>query len=44
MDERIVEVSRMMSGAEITDLTLQHAKELIDLAYLRKSEMKIKIL
>ncbi|MFJ8237022.1 DNA repair protein RecN [Ureibacillus sp. NPDC094379] len=44
MDERIIEVSRMMSGAEITELTLQHAKELIDLATLRKNEMKIKIL
>ncbi|AMO85957.1 Recombination protein N [Solibacillus isronensis B3W22] len=37
--ERIVEISRMMSGAEITDLTLQHASELIHMANERK-EMK----
>ena len=35
-EERIEEVSRMMSGAEITDLTLQHAKELIEMAKNRK--------
>ena len=35
-EERIEEVSRMMSGAEITDLTLQHAKELIEMAQNRK--------
>ncbi len=34
--ERVEEVSRMMSGAEITDLTLQHAKELIEMAHQRK--------
>ncbi|MFF5995447.1 DNA repair protein RecN [Lysinibacillus sp. KU-BSD001] len=33
---RIEEVSRMMSGAEITDLTLQHATELIEMAKERK--------
>lgn len=33
---RVEEVSRMMSGAEITDLTLQHAEELIDSAKKRK--------
>lgn len=33
---RIEEVSRMMSGAEITDLTLQHAKELIEMAKEQK--------
>ena len=38
--ERIEEVSRMMSGAEITDLTLQHASELIEMAKQRKMEMK----
>ncbi|MGM9950652.1 MAG: DNA repair protein RecN [Lysinibacillus sp.] len=38
--ERIEEVSRMMSGAEITDLTLQHASELIEMARQRKMEIK----
>jgi DNA repair protein RecN (Recombination protein N) len=39
-EERIEEVSRMMSGAEITDLTLQHASELIEMARQRKMEIK----
>lgn len=39
-DERVVEVSRMMSGTEITDLTLQHASELIKMAEEKKLEMK----
>ncbi|BDH62054.1 DNA repair protein RecN [Lysinibacillus sp. PLM2] len=43
MDERAEEISRMMSGAEITDLTLQHAKELLNLAEERKKEYKVKI-
>lgn len=38
--ERIEEISRMMSGAEITDLTLQHASELLQLANERKTSMK----
>ncbi|MGE7981313.1 DNA repair protein RecN [Solibacillus sp. NPDC093137] len=37
--ERIVEISRMMSGAVITDLTLQHASELIHMANERKEMM-----
>ncbi|RUL56921.1 MULTISPECIES: DNA repair protein RecN [Lysinibacillus] len=40
VSSRIEEVSRMMSGAEITDLTLQHASELLKLANVRKHEMK----
>lgn len=40
VENRIQEVSRMMSGAEITELTLQHASELLDLASIRKQEMK----
>lgn len=36
--ERAEEVSRMMSGAEITDLTLQHAKELLQMAKEHKSK------
>ncbi|MER1956598.1 MAG: DNA repair protein RecN [Solibacillus sp.] len=39
-DERIEEISRMMSGAEITDLTLQHASELLQMANERKDGMK----
>lgn len=31
-DEKIVEIARMISGVEITDLTLEHAKELLELA------------
>lgn len=37
---RIEEVSRMMSGAEITDLTLQHAQELVEIADIRKRAMQ----
>lgn len=37
---RIEEVSRMMSGAEITELTLQHATELLNMANERKSKMR----
>ncbi len=29
---KIREISRMISGVEITDLTLEHAKELLQLA------------
>lgn len=43
IEERAEEISRMMSGAEITDLTLQHAKELLNLAEDRKKESKVKI-
>lgn len=31
-DERIQEIARMLAGSEITPLTLEHAKELLDLA------------
>jgi DNA repair protein RecN (Recombination protein N) len=31
-EEKIIEIARMISGVEITDLTLQHAKELLELA------------
>ncbi|MER2106664.1 MAG: DNA repair protein RecN [Solibacillus sp.] len=37
--ERIEEISRMMSGSEITELTLQHATELINMANERKQIM-----
>lgn len=39
-EARIEEVSRMMSGAEITELTLQHATELLKMASERKSKMR----
>lgn len=39
-EERTEEMSRMMSGAEITDLTLQHASELLALAKDRKHAME----
>ncbi|GAE36623.1 DNA repair protein RecN [Halalkalibacter akibai] len=32
LEEKIYEIARMISGVEITDLTLQHAKELLELA------------
>ena len=36
-DQRVKEVARMLAGAEITDLTLKHAQELIaSLGKLRK--------
>src|SRR5690606_11812777 len=35
-EERTNELSRMMSGAEITPLTLRHAEELLQLAAQRK--------
>lgn len=38
--QRIEEISRMMSGAEITDLTLKHAEELLHMAKEKKKEMK----
>ena len=38
--ERTEEMSRMLSGAEITDLTLQHAEELLKLARDRKTAMR----
>ncbi|GKW44391.1 DNA repair protein RecN [Planococcus sp. NCCP-2050] len=38
--ERTEEMSRMLSGAEITDLTLQHAEELLTLARDRKLTMR----
>lgn len=38
--ERTEEMSRMLSGAEITDLTLQHAEELLMLARDRKLAMR----
>ncbi|KIL45935.1 DNA repair protein RecN [Jeotgalibacillus campisalis] len=31
--DRVLEISRMISGVEITDLTLSHAKELLELAH-----------
>lgn len=40
MQNRIEEISRMMGGSEITDLTLQHASELLQLAKVRKKEMQ----
>lgn len=35
-DDRIDEISRIMSGAEVTELTFRHAKELIEIAEQRK--------
>jgi DNA repair protein RecN (Recombination protein N) len=32
MDEKISEIGRMISGVEITDLTKEHAKELLQIA------------
>ena len=34
-EEKIQEISRMISGAEITDLTKEHAKELLQLAHTK---------
>ncbi|MFC0471014.1 DNA repair protein RecN [Halalkalibacter kiskunsagensis] len=35
-EEKINEIARMISGVEMTDLTIQHAKELLELAELHK--------
>ena len=40
LEDRVEEVSRMMSGAEITETTLKHAQELIDMANARKLAVK----
>ncbi|WEG14324.1 DNA repair protein RecN [Pullulanibacillus sp. KACC 23026] len=37
-EEQVAELARMISGVEMTDLTKQHAKELLELAYKRKRE------
>ncbi|MCR2820342.1 DNA repair protein RecN [Lederbergia panacisoli] len=34
--EKISEIARMISGVEITDLTIKHAKELLDITYTKK--------
>lgn len=39
-DQRVEEVSRMMSGESITELTLQHASELLDMANSKKKNFK----
>lgn len=36
-EEKITEIGRMISGVEITDVTKEHAKELIELAYTIKA-------
>ncbi|WP_102691399.1 DNA repair protein RecN [Rummeliibacillus pycnus] len=38
-NDRIDEISRIMSGAEVTELTFRHAKELIEIADERKKAM-----
>jgi len=37
LDEKVREIGRMISGVEITDLTKEHAKELLELAYTIKN-------
>lgn len=39
-EKRVEEISRMMSGTEITELTLQHARELLQLATEKKHTIK----
>lgn len=36
-DEKIKEIGRMIAGVEVTELTKQHAKELLQLAHTVKS-------
>ncbi|WP_078545843.1 DNA repair protein RecN [Litchfieldia alkalitelluris] len=38
-EEKVIEIGRMIAGAEITDLTTEHAKELLQLAQNTKKEM-----
>ena len=40
-DERIDEISRIMSGTEVTELTFKHAKELIEIAEDRKKALQV---
>lgn len=40
-DDRIDEISRIMSGAEVTELTFKHAKELIEIAEDRKKALQV---
>ena len=35
LDERIMEIARMLAGVDVTDLSRQHAKELLDLEHNR---------
>jgi DNA repair protein RecN (Recombination protein N) len=39
-EQKQYEIARMVGGAEVTKLTLEHAKELIQLADLKKIELK----
>lgn len=39
LEGRIHELARMLGGVEVTDKTLQHAQEMIDLAFDKKSRM-----
>ena len=39
-DKRAEELSRMMSGAEVTSTTLEHSKELLTLAKERKKILR----
>lgn len=43
-DKRVEEISRMMSGTEITELTLRHARELLELAHAKKGEIRSKFI
>lgn len=36
VEEKVDEIARMISGVEVTELTREHAKELLQLAKLHK--------
>lgn len=42
--EKEYEIARMIGGSEVTRLTLEHARELIDMANLRKTELIPKVI
>lgn len=42
-NEKEYEIARMIGGSEVTKLTLEHAKELINMANLKKIELKCNI-
>jgi DNA repair protein RecN (Recombination protein N) len=39
-NNQIDELARMLSGAEITDLTRNHAREVLELANVKKGEIR----
>lgn len=43
-DEKVKEIARMTGGSEVSDLTLRHAKEMIELSQAKKNDIREKII